>query len=485
MSKGALREKGLSHDEIISELEGHKANDLKWRGGSAFSYVYHAGEDVERVGKEAYMMYLSENGLDPTVFKSLLEFDTAVVEIGLRHLNAPEGAVGNFTSGGTESIICAVKAARNYARKVRGIAEPNIVIPVTAHAAFHKAAHYLDMECRVAPVDTTTFKADVDAMAELTDANTALLVGSAASYAHGVIDPIAELGQLALDRGVLLHVDGCIGGWLLPYFKRLGGTVEDFDFSVPGVTSISMDYHKYAYCPKGASVVLYRDAALRHHQIFSCADWSGYTVVNAVVQSSRTGGPMAAAYAVLNYVGDEGYLELARKLKTETEIVIDGVESIDGLHIMGEPRMSLLAIGIDPGGPSPFEVADLMTELGWHVQPQLSMGDYPANIHLTIAPQNVGRMEDFIDDLADAYDRAEEAHSKKKGPGFNPAAAMLNNLDISSIDANAISELLKMVGVNGSEMPEKMGPIHTLLDSMPTDARNHVLTAYFNALYTS
>ena len=288
MTKGALRETGLSHDEIMGELEGLKAEDLKWRGGSAFSYVYHAGDDIERVGKEAYMMYLSENGLDPTVFKSLLKFDTGVVAIGLEHLNAPEGAVGNFTSGGTESIICAVKAARNYARKVRGIAEPNIIIPVTAHAAFHKAAHYLDMECRIAPVDTTSFKADVDAMAALIDENTALIVGSAASYAHGVIDPITELGQPALERGVLLHVDGCIGAWLLPYFARLGGTVEPFDFSVPGVTSISMDYHKYAYCPKGASVVLYRDAAVRHHQIFSCADWSGYTVVNAVVQSSLT-----------------------------------------------------------------------------------------------------------------------------------------------------------------------------------------------------
>jgi sphinganine-1-phosphate aldolase len=302
---------GLSREQILTTLEAYRADDMPWRDGRTWAYVYDPGPAAEEVIKQAYMMYLTENALDPTVFPSLLRLENELVAMAAAHLHGGASVVGNFTSGGTESIILAVKTARDHARDKRPhITEPEIVMPATAHAAFQKAAHYLGIKPVLVPVEPRSFKADVEALRRAITTNTILLVGSAVSYAHGVVDPIRELGQLALEHDLLLHVDACMGGFLLPYFRRLGAPVPDFDFSVPGVTSMSMDFHKYAFAAKGASVVLYRDKELRKYQIFTCANWSGYTMINATVQSSKSGGPLAAAWAVLHFIGDGGYLEI-------------------------------------------------------------------------------------------------------------------------------------------------------------------------------
>lgn len=309
-----LKKKGMSESDIFNTLESFREKDLKWREGRAFGYIFDPGADILEVGKKAYSAYLSENGLDFTVFKSLEKLERQLAAFGAKHLGGDENVVGNFSSGGTESIILAVKAARDCYRKKRPkINTPEIILPATAHAAFHKAAHYLNLKTVLVPVDPDTFKVDPQAVRSRITDNTIMLVGSAPSYAQGVIDPIRELGQIALEKDLWLHTDACMGGFLLPYFKRLGEPVPDFDFSVPGVSSISMDLHKYAYCPKGASLVLYRNKSLRKHQIFACSGWIGYTIVNNAVQSSKSGGPMAAAWAVLNYVGDDRYLEIAQK----------------------------------------------------------------------------------------------------------------------------------------------------------------------------
>ena len=217
------------------------------------------------------------------------------------HVSGDESVVGNFTSGGTESILMAVKTARDYCRpKKPGITEPEMLMPATAHAAFHKAAKYFDVKPVLVPVDGNTFKADVAAIRQAITENTILMVGSAPSYAHGVVDPIEELAALAREHDLLFHTDACVGGFMLPYLNQLGETIPKFGFDVPGVTSLSMDLHKYGYTPKNASVVLYRDKSIRRKQIFACANWPGYTVVNGAAQSSKTGGPLAAAWAVLN-----------------------------------------------------------------------------------------------------------------------------------------------------------------------------------------
>src|SRR5215470_10653784 len=261
---------GMHREALFERLESYRANDTPWREGRTWAYVYDPGREAEEVIKQAYMMYLSDNALDPTAFPSALRLENEVVAMAAAHLHGDDQVVGNFTSGGTESIILAVKTARDYCRHHKPhIKAPEILLPATAHAAFQKAAHYLDVKPVLVAVDPRTFKADVDAVRRAITANTILLVGSAVSYAHGVVDPIRELGQLALEHDLLLHVDACMGGFLLPYFRRLGAPVPDFDFGVPGVTSISMDLHKYAFAAKGASTILYRNAELRRFQLYA------------------------------------------------------------------------------------------------------------------------------------------------------------------------------------------------------------------------
>src|SRR4030042_1731035 len=231
--------------------------------------------------------------------------------------------------------MLAAKTPRDYSRAVRPeIREPELVLPAPGHAAFQKAGHYLGVRPVLVPVDPETFKADVDAMRRAITPNTILLVGSAVSHAPGVVDPIRELGQLALERNLLLHVDACMGGFLLPYFRRLGAPVPDFDFSVPGVTSISMDFHKYAFAAKGASTVLYRNKELRKYQIYTCAQWTGYTIINPTVQSTKSAGPLAAAWAVLNFIGDDGYLEIARQVLEATRTIADTIDKMDDLGLL-------------------------------------------------------------------------------------------------------------------------------------------------------
>ena len=232
-----IPQKGIPKEELLAKLETYRADDVDWRSGRTWAYVYDPGKEAEDVIKRAYMMYLTENALDPTAFPSALRLENELVAMARSHLHGDEAVVGNFTSGGTESIMLAVKTARDYARaRHPQITAPEIVLPLTAHAAFQKAAHYLGLTPVLVPVDPTSFKADVAATRRALTPNTILLVGSAVSYAHGVVDPIRELGQLALEHDLLLHVDACMGGFLLPYFQRLGAAVPDFDFQVPGVT---------------------------------------------------------------------------------------------------------------------------------------------------------------------------------------------------------------------------------------------------------
>ncbi|MCA9520726.1 MAG: aspartate aminotransferase family protein, partial [Myxococcales bacterium] len=339
-----IPQRGTAAADLFDQLEAYRANDLQWRGGRAFAYVYHAGAEAEAVAKEAYSRYLSVNGLDFTVFPSVRRLETEVAAMCASHLSAGPEAVGSFTSGGTESIMLAVKAARGAAKAKGGVpGTPEVILPVTAHAAFHKAAHYLGMKCVSIPVERATMQVNVADVAAAINENTVMLVGSATSYGPGVVDPIAELGELAQRHALWLHVDGCIGGFMIPYFRRLGAAIPDFDFRIPGVSSISMDLHKYGFAPKGASVVMYRTAEHRRHQMFAFSGWTGYTIVNHTVQSSKSGGPLAAAWAVMRFLGDEGYLAIAEKLWEATNAICDGIEAMDGIELLVRPQMCLIA----------------------------------------------------------------------------------------------------------------------------------------------
>jgi len=469
---------GLSRAAVLEKLEAFRANDMPWRDGRTWAYVYDPGREAEEVIKQAYMMYLSENALDPTVFPSLLRLENELVAMAATHLNGDADVAGNFTSGGTESIILAVKTARDYARaKHPQITEPEIVLPSTAHAAFQKAAHYLCVKPVLAPVDACSFKADIAAIRRAITPNTILLVGSAVSYAHGVVDPIRELGQLALEHELLLHVDGCMGGFLLPYFRRLGAPVPDFDFSVPGVTSMSMDFHKYAFAAKGASVVLYRSKDLRKYQIYACSNWTGYTVINPTVQSTKSGGPLAAAWAVLNFIGDDGYLEIARQVLEATRRVAEGIERIDGLRLLGRPEMNLVAFTSDT--VSVFHVIDEMKQRGWYIQPQLGFQDSKENIHLSINPASVKWVDAL---LADLRVSVEKAKTLKSGDLAATIRETFGTIDPATVNDETLGQMLGMAGVQGAQLPQRMAEINEVLNALPAALRERLLTEFLNNL---
>ncbi len=472
--------KGLTEQEILRRLEAFKSDDIDWRTGRIMGYIYDAGRLAEEVGKKAYMMFLMESALDPTLFKSLMRIEKELIGIAASHLSGDSDVVGTFTSGGTESILLAVKTARDYARASRPhITRPEMVLPMTAHAAFYKAAEYFDVIPVAVEVDARTFRADVSKMRDAITDNTILIVGSAPSYAHGVVDPIPEIGRLALERGILLHVDACVGGFMLPYYRRLGQVFPDFDFSVLGVTSISMDFHKYGYTPKNASIVLYRSKELRKHQIFACARWPGYTVVNTAVQSSRSGGPLAAAWAVVKFLGDDGYLEIARRTREATRRLVEGIEKIKGLRMMAQPDLCMFSFTSDT--IDVFYIIDEMKERGWYIQPQLEYETSRKNIHISINESNAGLVDDLLKDLRDSMEVARTMKTTALAAEVKKILAGAGTQQISDQD---ISQMMGMLGIEGNQLPSRMAEINEILNVLPVQLRERLLINFLNDLFT-
>ena len=474
-----IPKQGLSRDEVFRQLEAFRANDMPWRDGRTWAYVYDPGREAEEVIKQAFVMYLTENALDPTVFPSTLQLENELVAMAAVHLKGDENVVGNFTSGGTESIILAVKTARDRARALRpDICEPELLLPSTGHAAFQKACHYLDVRPVVVPVNPKTFKADPGAMRAAVTKNTILMLGSAVSYAHGVVDPIRALGEIALEKGLLLHVDGCMGGFLLPYFRRLGAPVPEFEFDVPGVTSISMDFHKYAFAAKGASVILHRSKELRKYQIYACSNWTGYTIINPTVQSTKSGGPLAAAWAALHFIGDDGYLEIARSVLDSTRRIAAGVKQIPGLRLLGEPEMNLVAFTSDE--VSVFHVIDEMKLRGWYIQPQLGFDSSKENIHLSINPASARWVDALLADLRQCVEKARSMPSGELAAKLGP---LLKTLDPKTLSDEQLHGMLAMAGAGGSALPSRMAEVNEVMNALPPPLREKLLVTYLNELY--
>ena len=473
-----LPQKGMSRGDIIDRLDAFKKDDLDWQSGKVFGYVFDPGKEAMEVGKQAYMKFLTENALDFASFPSLYKFEREVVEMGIAHLNGPKEAVGNFTSGGTESIILAVKAAREYAAAhTPSIKHPEMILPITAHAAFHKAAKYLSVKVVPVGVDEN-FRADVDAVKRAITENTILMVGSAPSYAHGVIDPIAAMAGIALEHHILFHTDACVGGFMLPFFKTLGEPVPDFDFSVPGVTSISMDLHKYAYTPKGASLILYRSKEIRKHQIFACSHWTGYTIINNAIMSSRSGGPMAAAYAVLNFIGREGYLEIARKKIAATRKLVQGIRDHKDLILMSEPDFCMFSFTSET--VSVFHLIDEMNARGWYIQPALSYAHSRHNIHLSINFSNVQWVEAFLTDLSSSIEKIRPVAHGEIGDALKKE---FENRDSAAVSDKEIAQLLELAEIGGDGFPERMAQINEMLNALPADFRERLLVEYTNNIF--
>ncbi|MEU3252355.1 aspartate aminotransferase family protein [Streptomyces sp. NPDC006997] len=478
--------KGRPAAELLAELRASRAADAPTRGGRTFAYVYDAGvPGLDDLAADAYRVHATVNGLDPTVFPSVLRLENDLVGAVNTVLGKP-GAQGTLTSGGTESILLAVKTARDHARAERGVTQPQLVLPATAHPAFHKAAHYLGVEPVTVPVDPLTFRPDAgDVAAALTD-RTVLVVASAPSYAHGVLDPVADIAAAAASRGVLCHVDACIGGWFLPFLRRTGRAVEPFDLTVPGVTSLSVDLHKYGYADKGASVVLYRDAELRRHQYFAYARWPGYPVVNPTAQGTRPAGLAAQAWAVLRHLGEDGYTELARRVAEAADHLLPALRALPDVRVLGEPTGSLVAFTVTGPDGAPdlarvLHVADETRERGWYLQPQLSYGPLPANLHLTLTPATADRVPQLLADLTEALTSARTAPPPTTDPQLLALAA---TLDPDALTPEDVTAVLAFAGLDGERPPPtRMAPVLTLLDALPVRLKERLMTEYVSALF--
>ena len=463
---------GTSAADIAAALTVIRREDPPVHGGHVLAYVYDAGVEASATaGLAALGAFAEVNALDPTTFPSVARIENDLVGWGLDLMQAPADAAGVLTSGGTESCVLAVLAARERWRRRGGAGTPTLVMADTVHPAFHKAAHLLGLDVRTIAVDRTSLRLTADAVRSALDASrdeVALVVASAPSYAHGVVDEVPGIAAAAAAHGVPCHVDACIGGFTLGYARLGGESVPAMDFAIEGVTSIALDLHKYGFSPKGASLLLFRDADIRSGTYYAFSAWPGYPVVNTTLQSTKSAGPMAAAWAVGHALGHEGFIDAVRRAREATRRMARAVDEIPGLRVVGEPDSTLLALAGDGDQPvDPFQLADAMRRCGWTLQPQPSLGDLPRTLHLTVQPVSLESVEEFTRDLAAA---AEEVQP-------------LPWIDVSADLETAFANLPDLT--SGGPLPAEMAGVHALIDALPPEIRDPALTAIFSALFTA
>jgi sphinganine-1-phosphate aldolase len=412
-SKKGFPTSGLDRRELRERMSQMRCRDVDWRRGRTALHIYHPGDDVLEVAREAYAMFMMENALAPAAFPSLALMEQEVIDGALALLNACSEASGSFTSGGTESIFLAVKSARDHARarSSGGQVTAEIVVSRTAHPAFDKAAEYLGI--KVVRIHTKpNLDADLEAMFAAVSDRTIMIVASAPAFPYGMIDPVAEIARFARERDVWLHVDACIGGFLAPFARRLGYPVPDFDFSIPGVRSISADLHKFGYAAKGASLVLYahRDYAKYQHTEFS--NWPKGKYRTTTMSGTRPGGAIAAAWAVMNYLGEEGYLRLSSRVMKVWREYLARLEGVPELAIVGTPHLAVVSFASTRRDVDVFAAADVLCERGWYV----SRLAEPPGIHqiVNLAHENI--IDDYFGDLSAAIRKVRNLSLKTVTP---------------------------------------------------------------------
>jgi len=425
-------QEGIAREEVLRALDEYRAADGDWKNGKTWSLVYYAGEEITKLTEDAYLKYFHTNALNPFVFQSLKRLETETIGMVAALFHGDENVVGSLTSGGSESILMAVKTYRDEARARKPqIAQPEAIVPISVHAAFEKAAHYFGVKLIHAPL-ALDYRVDIDAVEQLITPNTILLVGSAPQYPHGVIDPMEALSDLALKYGLRLHVDACLGGFTLPFIKELGGHVPAFDFALPGVSSISADLHKYAFAAKGVSAVLYRDAALREFQYFAYGDWPGGLFISPSATGTRPGGAIASAWAALKFIGRKGYVELTRGVLETTRKLLAGIREIPGLYILGEPPAGIFAFGRDT--LNVHALADALEHRGWVIDQQVN----PACLHFMVTPAHAGVEDAFLRDL-----RAAAEDVKARPEQFAQGSAALYGMRAMVPDPAVVNQFIK------------------------------------------
>lgn len=476
-------------EDILAELATLREADAPTHGGKVLSYVYDSGlAAVDDLAAAAMLAVQPLNGLDPTTFTSIAVMELEVIGFMRTLLGGTEDVVGTVTSGGTESCMLAVKTARE---NFRGVGVPRLLAPASVHAAFHKAAHYFGLALDLIPVDADG-RADTAAMVAAMGPDVALVVVSAPSYPHAVLDPVSEIAAAAASQGIDCHVDSCIGGLVLPFWPDL----PDWDLRVPGVTSISADLHKYGYAPKGASVLLTRGRDRQRSQYFATTSWPGYPVVNPTLLGSKSAGPLAASWAIIKLLGTAGFAELAASCHRATAALLATVAGIEGLRVVGSPTGPLFAVAVDANVPAdrridPHHWADRLKAHGFtaQLQPSFTQADgsvLPRTTHLTITPVTESRLPELKEAMFAA------AGEVRGTPGIEPAQALgapdgpmstlLGRGSEITMDSATARQILGALGLDGAGLPADMAPVLALVEALPRPVTQWLLTELLASL---
>jgi len=463
----------MTADAVRQALHNLRQRDLPRHGGRAMADVFESGQPgADALGAEVLESFSSTSGPDPDAYPSLVRMEQELVGLTADLLDGPRSVVGSVTASGAESIALAVQAARD-ARP--DISRPTMVLPTSASAAFLLAASRLRVEPVLVDIDSHTCRADAAAMVEAIGERTVLVGVSAPSAAHGVVDPIAQIAGAAQARGIRCHVDAGIGGWLLPYLRADDPAVPPYSFGVQGVTSISVDLDKYAYTPTGISILLHRTPELRRAQFFASAVGPGLPAVTATTPRLKSGGPLAAAWAVTRFIGDAGYARLAVRVRDGVRTLLDGLAQVEQLRVLGQPDACVVAVAAADRRCDVFTVCDELASRGWHVRPQLSAGRLPANLQLCLSASAVPRVPEFLDALKASVKAAVAAGPVQLPPRL---AQAVQTVDLRAFDSNAAADLLQQAGVDaglGVALPDRMAMTHTLLDRATPPVRQALL----------
>ncbi len=407
-----MPETGAAREDILRDLEAFKARDPSYKEWRLWSLVYYLDEQHSTFLKDAYHLFSSENGLNPGVFKSLKKLESEIISATADILHGTEEVCGVVTSGGTESCLMAVKTYRDMARDKRRVRKPEMIIPETAHVAWFKASEYFNVKIRLVPLKDD-FTPDLKKLRRMINRNTVMILASAPEYPHGTIDPVQEIGEIAQAKSIPLHVDACVGGFILPFMAMNGEPIPPWDYRVPGVTSISADVHKYGYAAKGASTITYRNLDYLRYQMFVYENWPGGIFASSALLGTRPGGGYSAAWATLQSFGKDGYRKLAADTLEAVNRLKEGVSAIEGLEVMGSPQGPLFSYRSTDPELNIYAVGDQMDARGW----QVNRNQHPPGLHAMVTAQHLAVVDDYLADLRAAVDvvRADPELAKQGG----------------------------------------------------------------------
>ncbi|MEO8020406.1 aspartate aminotransferase family protein [Polaromonas sp.] len=452
-STHSLPEQGRPQAEVLAELKGYGAQDPDYKGNRLWSLVYYLGEEHDTFMGAAYQAFSSANGLNPTAFKSLKRFETEIIAAVADMFHGTPEVCGVVTSGGTESCLLAVKTYRDMARSQRGVKRPEMVLPVTAHVAWFKAAEYFNVKVRLLPLDEQ-LHADVRKLPGLLNRRTVMVLGSAPEYPHGSIDPIEAMGAIAQQRGVPLHVDACVGGFILPFMAMNGRTLPLWDYRVPGVTSISADIHKYGFAAKGASTITYRNLDYLRHQMFVYEDWPGGVFASPALLGTRPGGAYAAAWAAMQHFGQSGYRALAAQTLQAFDTMREGISAMPELYVMGEPSGPLLAYGSRDVAVNIFAVGDQMDAKGWTV----NRLQKPDGLHAMITAGHLAVVDAYLRDLKEAVATA-KANPALAQEGSAATYGMMSHIPLRGMVRQKVLDMfVQMYSTGGQQIDLHAAP---------------------------